>query len=293
MNNISQLVVLVDIDSLVSGINSQDSRKDGLNTYDLTYIVSSLTLFFHSYLIMERGNEIAVIGYYQGGFQFLYPSTDTSHPRIIHRPLNYNIELDTNIVKPKDKENKKNTQEANEESLVLSLKIKRPTKSSITSASDILPSENSKKIDYSFPIYSHPLPPSLIFENNEDYLLPKSSPDIATFQTHMFNEFSKIVKQQQEYHQSTSSSGSTTSSSSIKSKLSNSLSLALTFINRRRKRSSSSRILSLMFDKDSPQNYNSIMNCIFSAQKLNIVIDTLILSSFESHLMQVCFYFFF
>eukprot|EP01031_Cornospumella_fuschlensis_P037389 gene37389-45401_t len=50
------------------------------------------------------------------------------------------------------------------------------------------------------------------------------------------------------------------------------------------------RMLVLQFEKDKPQNYNAIMNSIFSAQKLNIMIDALVCSSFDSHLLQqVCF----
>lgn len=50
------------------------------------------------------------------------------------------------------------------------------------------------------------------------------------------------------------------------------------------------RVLSIHFNRNPSQynqNYNSVMNCIFSAQKMKIIIDALVMSTFDSNLMQV------
>lgn len=67
--------------------------------------------------------------------------------------------------------------------------------------------------------------------------------------------------------------------------LSQSFSTALSIINRHK--DVQSRILVLQFERDRNQNYNALMNSIFSAQKLNILVDALVLASFDSHLLQV------
>lgn len=77
-----------------------------------------------------------------------------------------------------------------------------------------------------------------------------------------------------------------------KSLLSMALSKSLTTINRlQQQHELQARILSIHFN-NSPsqytQNYNAIMNCIFSAQKMNTIIDALVMSTFDSNLMQVC-----
>lgn len=77
------------------------------------------------------------------------------------------------------------------------------------------------------------------------------------------------------------------------SRLSSAFSNALTIINRVKQQDNvDSRILLLQFDPDIPQNYNSVMNCIFSACKLEVMIDALIVAYNESHLMQVSDIFF-
>lgn len=68
--------------------------------------------------------------------------------------------------------------------------------------------------------------------------------------------------------------------------LSSALSNALTTINRMNQSCSlQNRLLCLQFDQDRPQNYNSVMNAIFSAQKMNVMVDSLVLS-FDSLLLQ-------
>eukprot|EP01040_Poterioochromonas_malhamensis_P000759 gene760-809_t len=76
-----------------------------------------------------------------------------------------------------------------------------------------------------------------------------------------------------------------------KSRLNSALSSALTIINKHSQGSIFfSRILNIQFDKDVAQDYNSIMNSIFSAQKLGVIIDSLVLAAADSHLMQqTCF----
>jgi hypothetical protein len=70
--------------------------------------------------------------------------------------------------------------------------------------------------------------------------------------------------------------------------MSSALSTALCIINKQQKQSQlQPRILMLQFDKDGDVNYNSIMNSIFSAQKLSILIDSFIVSKFDSHILQV------
>lgn len=79
-------------------------------------------------------------------------------------------------------------------------------------------------------------------------------------------------------------------SSSGKSLLSSALSTSLSVIHRLQQTQSGTlqnRILAIQFDRDRPQNYNSVMNCIFSAQKMNVIIDSYVVSSFDSLLMQV------
>jgi len=70
--------------------------------------------------------------------------------------------------------------------------------------------------------------------------------------------------------------------------LSAALSTALSIINANK--SLQSRVLILQFEKDRNQNYNAVMNSIFSAQKLRTMIDAFIVSGFDSHIMQqACF----
>lgn len=73
---------------------------------------------------------------------------------------------------------------------------------------------------------------------------------------------------------------------------SNCLSTALCIINKQKQFHSllEARILIIQFDKDKALNYNSLMNCVFSAQKLDVMIDALLLTPFDSHFMQqACF----
>eukprot|EP01039_Chlorochromonas_danica_P007270 gene7270-8043_t len=86
---------------------------------------------------------------------------------------------------------------------------------------------------------------------------------------------------------------------SSKRHLSSALSTALTIVRQQQQDQqeqegvgsrTQARVLLLQFDKDRPQNYNALMNCIFSAQKMEVVVDALLCSSFDSHLLQqVCF----
>eukprot|EP01032_Pedospumella_encystans_P012539 gene12539-14501_t len=70
--------------------------------------------------------------------------------------------------------------------------------------------------------------------------------------------------------------------------LSQSMSTALSIINRHKHLQS--RILVLQFERDRNQNYNAVMNSIFSAQKMNVMVDALVLASFDSHILQqACF----
>lgn len=76
-----------------------------------------------------------------------------------------------------------------------------------------------------------------------------------------------------------------------KSLLSMALSKSLTICNRlQHMYGIQTRVLSIHFN-NSPsqyiQNYNTVMNCIFSAQKMNTIIDALVMSTFDSNLMQV------
>lgn len=48
------------------------------------------------------------------------------------------------------------------------------------------------------------------------------------------------------------------------------------------------RILIVQMFPDDPTTYNSMMNCIFSAQKMNVLIDGLVLSNrYDSSILQV------
>lgn len=74
-------------------------------------------------------------------------------------------------------------------------------------------------------------------------------------------------------------------------KLGTALSSALTVIHRLQSRQPHllHRILVLQFDRDNLQTYNTLMSCIFSAQKMHVLIDALQISNFDSNLMQVIF----
>ena len=75
--------------------------------------------------------------------------------------------------------------------------------------------------------------------------------------------------------------------------ISNAFSKSLTIINKQLRLAGTkfkSRIFILQFDRDRIIDYNSLMNSIFSAQKLEVTVDALIISKFESHIFQqACF----
>jgi transcription initiation factor TFIIH subunit 3 len=73
--------------------------------------------------------------------------------------------------------------------------------------------------------------------------------------------------------------------------LANGLSKSLCIINRQIQLSKFlPRVLIMQFDKDRVVDYNSFMNSIFNAQKLEILVDALVVSKFDSHILQqACF----
>ena len=77
------------------------------------------------------------------------------------------------------------------------------------------------------------------------------------------------------------------------SQFSASLSLALCYINRLKKLTSSSldcKVLMLQGTPDTSDQYISMMNCIFSAQKMNVIVDACVISSKNStFLQQACY----
>jgi len=69
--------------------------------------------------------------------------------------------------------------------------------------------------------------------------------------------------------------------------LSNSFSKSLCIINDQQKKGKFyPRMLVIQFSKDRIIDYNSIMNSIFSAQKMGVIIDSFIVSKFDSHILQ-------
>eukprot|EP01035_Chromulina_nebulosa_P031965 gene31965-42648_t len=73
--------------------------------------------------------------------------------------------------------------------------------------------------------------------------------------------------------------------------LANGLSKSLSIINRQLQLSKFlPRVLIIQFDKDRVIDYNSFMNSIFNAQKLEVLVDALIVSKCDSHILQqACF----
>lgn len=84
---------------------------------------------------------------------------------------------------------------------------------------------------------------------------------------------------------STSSAGATQLKTSS---LSQALSTALCIINRQQQKQPKlqPRIVIIQVSKDDSSSYNAMMNSIFSAQKLNVPVDSIVLSKGESHFLQ-------
>lgn len=110
---------------------------------------------------------------------------------------------------------------------------------------------------------------------------PEFLPDLPTLSSDITDRLINIVEEM-----------NTTHTQGLHGKLSSALSNALTVINRQQilHPELQCRILSVQFDRDPPHNYNNIMNSIFSAQKMSVLIDALILSNFESLIMQQACY---
>jgi transcription initiation factor TFIIH subunit 3 len=103
--------------------------------------------------------------------------------------------------------------------------------------------------------------------------------------SHLHQILSDEIEQQGNPSSSNSSNGD---SSNRQFFLSKAFSKALCIINRQVQTFSlQPRILVFQFGKDRPISYNALMNSIFSAQKLNVAIDALVVSKDDSHFMQV------
>jgi len=93
-------------------------------------------------------------------------------------------------------------------------------------------------------------------------------------------------------HSSSSSSSSSaapaTESQTKTSSLSQALSMALCIINRQLQKQPKlqPRIVIIQVSKDDSSSYNAMMNSIFSAQKLNVPVDSVVLSKADSHFLQ-------
>jgi len=73
--------------------------------------------------------------------------------------------------------------------------------------------------------------------------------------------------------------------------LSKSLSIALCIFNRKCNSQSAQKCITIIQSEAQTRSYNAIMNSIFSAQKLNININALVISKTHSHLLQqACFF---
>lgn len=125
-----------------------------------------------------------------------------------------------------------------------------------------------------------------LYPNVEVEETPHFIPSLPEMQACVFNSLRNII---QAWRENMSISGG-------KSLLSMALSKSLATANRlQHQYGVQSRILSIHFNKSPSQhhqNYNAVMNCIFSAQKMKIIIDALVMSTFDSNLMQVtCIHF--
>lgn len=161
------LSIVIDLDSLVQSFKNNELRKDNVK-WDANHFVSTLILFCHSYLLMERGNQLAILTYDQSNVNFVYPNV-----------------------------------------------------------SDVNTFETLNFV-------------SLL-------------PDISSKITNSFQDIFKNYSNQRD------------SNNINKSKLAGVLSSSLSIINRMKNKIDNidCRILNIQFNKDSPQNYNSIMNSIF------------------------------
>jgi hypothetical protein len=72
MSSSSFLSIVVDLDSLVTGLAHQSKK------YDLNFFIVSLTTFCSSYCLLNRSNRLSIITYSQNGIDFIFPNNKST-----------------------------------------------------------------------------------------------------------------------------------------------------------------------------------------------------------------------
>jgi hypothetical protein len=72
----SLLIVTIDIDSFINGINGIKSRNPE-SPISVASVMGNIVIFLNSYSLMHRENKLCVISYHTNGVDFLYPDLNT------------------------------------------------------------------------------------------------------------------------------------------------------------------------------------------------------------------------
>lgn len=77
MDHPSFLFIVIDLDSLLHGLNLQKARQSDTKI-SLSFIISSLQLFCCSFSLLHRENRLCVLSYSSSSVDFIYPSINDS-----------------------------------------------------------------------------------------------------------------------------------------------------------------------------------------------------------------------